>query len=66
MGTLFARYRLSRFMFQSGHANQARAEIIDTIAHFDQMTDPNHTLLRSANALLEAIEGHSISETLIV
>jgi hypothetical protein len=30
------------------------------------MTDPDHSLLRSAKALLGAIEGHSISETLIV
>ena len=63
---LFARYRLSRFLLQSGHADQARAEIIDTIADFDPKTDPSHTLLRSAKALHDAIEGHSISETLIV
>jgi tetratricopeptide (TPR) repeat protein len=66
VGTLFARYRLSRFLFQSGDADQARAEIVETIAQFDPMTDPGHSLLRSAKALLSAIEGHPTSDTLIV
>jgi tetratricopeptide (TPR) repeat protein len=66
IGPLSARYRLSRFLFQRGHADQAREEIVDTIARFDPMTDPAHSLLRSAKALLGAIEGHSTSETLIV
>jgi tetratricopeptide (TPR) repeat protein len=66
MGTLFARYRLSRLLLQGGDAEQARAEILDTIAHFDPMTDPGHSLLRSAKALLSAIEGHPASDTLIV
>jgi hypothetical protein len=64
--TLFARYRLSRLLLQSGHADEARAEILDTIAQFDLMTDPTHGLLRSAKALLSAIEGHPTSDTLIV
>ena len=66
LGTLFARYRLSRHLLQSGHAEQARTEITDAITHFDPKTDPAHCLLRSARALLDAIEGHPISETLIV
>ena len=63
---LFAHYRLSRLLFQSGHVDEARAEIVDMIAQFDPITDPGHSLLRSAKALLDAIEGRSISETLIV
>jgi hypothetical protein len=65
-GTLFARYRLSRLLLQRGHADQARAEIVDTIAHFDPITDPGDSLLRSARALLDAIDGHPTTEALIV
>jgi tetratricopeptide (TPR) repeat protein len=66
LGTLFARYRLSRHLVQSGHAEQARTEITETISQFDPMTDPGHSLLRSAKALLDVIEGHSGTQTLIV
>ena len=64
--TLIARYRLSRILFQRGHAAEARAEIVDTIAHFDPATDPVHAPLRSAKALLDMIEGRPNTEKLIV
>jgi tetratricopeptide (TPR) repeat protein len=64
--TLFARYRLSRLLFQRGRMDEAQAEIVDTIAQFDQMTDPGHCLLRSATGLLDAIEGRPTSEKLTV
>jgi tetratricopeptide (TPR) repeat protein len=64
--SLLARYRLSRLLLQRGDAEQARTEIVDTIAQFDPMTDPGHSLLRSATALLDAIEGHPTKSALIV
>jgi eukaryotic-like serine/threonine-protein kinase len=64
--TLIARYRLSRHLFQHGQVYEARAEIVDTIGHFDRMTDPSHLLLSSAIRLLDATEGHPISEKLTV
>jgi tetratricopeptide (TPR) repeat protein len=64
--TLAARYWLSQHLLQSGHTREARTEITNTINQFDQMTDPGHRLLRSAKALLDVIEGHSINETLVV
>jgi hypothetical protein len=41
-----------------------QAEIVDTIGHFDQMTDPGHSLLRSAKGSLESIEGRPTSAAL--
>jgi tetratricopeptide (TPR) repeat protein len=64
--TLRARYRLTRLLFQRRRVDEARAEIVDTIGHFDQMTDPGHSLLRSAEGLLEAIEGCPTSAALTV
>ena len=68
--TLRARYRLSRRLFQrrraKGMREKARLEIIDTIGHFDPLTDQNDSLLRAAHALLALIEGHSTDEVLIV
>ena len=64
--TLVARYRFSRLLFQRGRIEEAQAEIVDTIAQFDQMTDPGDCLLRSAKGLLDAIEERPTSATLIV
>jgi hypothetical protein len=63
---LFARYRLSRPLFQQGRSGQARLEITNTITYFDPGADPRHILLRAAKTLLELIDVHPTSETLIV
>jgi hypothetical protein len=64
-GTLFARYRLSRLLFQDRRFEEARAEIEHTITDFDPLTDPCHCLLRSCKVLLNAVEGHPINENLV-
>jgi tetratricopeptide (TPR) repeat protein len=64
--TLRARYRLARLLFQQGKLAEARTEIADTIQQFDPATDPGDTLLRSARALLDMIDGRPSEIRLLV
>ena len=55
--TLGARYRLARALWMGGHLEQARSEIAGVLAGFDPATAASHELRRSAEALMNAIEG---------
>ena len=63
---LRSRYRLSRLLFNAGRLDEARSEVLATMASFDTSTAPTHELLRACRTLLAMIDGTPTKNKLIV